>query len=314
MPSQRRAPRSRIARRDARASPALLALHPASSRRAPASCCAESAPFSARIEDTRLALEVAVIHTWRAVSSRLLQRRDPLSERVHLGKAAFAGLRAAWSVIWRHAGRVGRRPGRRMNRRMREHRGRWQSAPDTAAAAERASGSSFYTAMRILPRAQREAMFEIYSFCRAVDDIADSQRAARRCGVEQLAALARRHRRALRGQRRCRARAGLAAPVADFDLRREDFHAVIDGMEMDVVADIRAPDCATLDLYCDRVASAVGRLSVRVFGMEEKAGIALAHHLGRALQLTNILRDIDEDAAIGRLYLPREALARGRHR
>ena len=79
-------------------------------------------------------------------------------------------------------------------------------------------------------------------------------------------------------------------------------------MEMDVVADIRAPDDATLDLYCDRVASAVGRLSVRVFGMEEQDGIALAHHLGRALQLTNILRDLDEDAAIGRLYLPREAL------
>ena len=79
-------------------------------------------------------------------------------------------------------------------------------------------------------------------------------------------------------------------------------------MEMDVAADIRAPDSPTLDLYCDRVASAVGRLSVRVFGMDEAAGVALAHHLGRALQLTNILRDLDEDAAIGRLYLPREAL------
>jgi phytoene synthase len=91
-------------------------------------------------------------------------------------------------------------------------------------------------------------------------------------------------------------------------MRKEDFLAVIDGMEMDVVEDIRAPDFATLDLYCDRVASAVGRLSVRVFGMDEEPGIELAHHLGRALQLTNILRDIDEDAAIGRLYLPREAL------
>jgi phytoene synthase len=79
-------------------------------------------------------------------------------------------------------------------------------------------------------------------------------------------------------------------------------------MEMDVVADIRAPDRATLDLYCDRVACAVGRLSVRVFGMEHDAGIALAHHLGRALQLTNILRDLDEDASLGRLYLPREVL------
>ena len=79
-------------------------------------------------------------------------------------------------------------------------------------------------------------------------------------------------------------------------------------MEMDVPQDIRAPDLATLDLYCDRVASAVGRLSVRVFGLPEADGIELAHHLGRALQLTNILRDIDEDAGIGRLYLPREGL------
>jgi phytoene synthase len=75
-----------------------------------------------------------------------------------------------------------------------------------------------------------------------------------------------------------------------------------------VPQDIRAPDLATLDLYCDRVASAVGRLSVRVFGLPEADGVLLAHHLGRALQLTNILRDIDEDATLGRLYLPREGL------
>jgi phytoene synthase len=100
------------------------------------------------------------------------------------------------------------------------------------------------------------------------------------------------------------------ASVQRFGLKREDFLAVIDGMEMDVPADIRAPDQATLDLYCDRVASAVGRLSVRVFGLGEADGIELAHHLGRALQLTNILRDIDEDAGIGRLYLPREGLQR----
>ena len=68
------------------------------------------------------------------------------------------------------------------------------------------------------------------------------------------------------------------------------------------------PILPTLDLYCDRVASAVGRLSIKVFGMEEGPGFELAHHLGRALQLTNILRDIDEDADIGRLYLPREYL------
>jgi phytoene synthase len=87
-----------------------------------------------------------------------------------------------------------------------------------------------------------------------------------------------------------------------------DFLAVIDGMGMDVAEDIRAPDLATLDLYCDRVAAAVGRLSTCIFGMEEKPGLELAHELGRALQLTNILRDLDEDAEMGRLYLPGELL------
>ena len=100
----------------------------------------------------------------------------------------------------------------------------------------------------------------------------------------------------------------LATAIDRFDLRKEDFLAVIDGMEMDASADIRAPSFQQLDLYCDRVAGAVGRLSVRVFGMHESEGQLLAHHLGRALQLTNILRDLDEDAAIGRLYLPLEAL------
>ena len=169
-----------------------------------------------------------------------------------------------------------------------------------------ASGSSFYAAMRILPRAQREAMFQVYSFCRQVDDIADSEgpRGERLAALQQwrddIDALYRGHSPARL--------AGYAASVKRFDLKREDFLAIVDGMEMDVPQDIRAPDLATLDLYCDRVASAVGRLSVRVFGLPEKDGIELAHHLGRALQLTNILRDIDEDAGIGRLYLPREGL------
>jgi presqualene diphosphate synthase len=169
-----------------------------------------------------------------------------------------------------------------------------------------ASGSSFYAAMRILPRAQREAMFQIYSFCRQVDDIADSDgpRPERLKALQQwrndIDAL-------YRGDPPPRL-ADYTASVARFGLKREDFLAIVDGMEMDVPQDIRGPDLATLDLYCDRVASAVGRLSVRVFGLGEDDGILLAHHLGRALQLTNILRDIDEDAGIGRLYLPREGL------
>src|SRR6476620_2347678 len=169
-----------------------------------------------------------------------------------------------------------------------------------------ASGSSFYTAMRILPREQREAMFQIYSFCRQVDDIADSDGPR----PERLAALQqwRDDIDALYQDRPPARLVDYAASVQKFALRREDFLAIVDGMEMDVPADIRAPDLATLDLYCDRVASAVGRLSVRVFGLPQDDGILLAHHLGRAFQLTNILRDIDEDAAIGRLYLPREYL------
>ena len=179
--------------------------------------------------------------------------------------------------------------------------------PSPTSSPQRAAGSSFYTAMKILPPAQREAMFEIYGFCRRVDDIADSD-AVRAERLIELAAW-RADVNALYAGQVPQRLAGLAQPVRDFDLAREDFLALIDGMEMDAFDDIRAPSAALLDLYCDRVASAVGRLSVRVFGIEREAGKALAHHLGRALQLTNILRDLDEDAAVGRLYLPREALA-----
>jgi presqualene diphosphate synthase len=173
-------------------------------------------------------------------------------------------------------------------------------------AAERASRSSFYNGMRILPRAQRNAMFEIYSFCRAVDDIADDPgpRDERSAALERW----RSDLATLYGGLAAPHLLGLAEAIRNFDLAHGDFLAVIAGMEMDVVSDIRAPDSETLDLYCDRVACAVGRLSVRVFGLERDAGLALAHHLGRALQLTNILRDLDEDASLGRLYLPREAL------
>lgn len=175
------------------------------------------------------------------------------------------------------------------------------------APATSASRSSFYAGMRVLPRAQREAMFAIYGFCRAVDDIADDQqgdRATRAAALEQW----RRDLDALYAGHDPGQAAIVAEAVRRFALDRADFDAVIDGMAMDVARDIRWPAMAELDLYCDRVASAVGRLSVRVFGMPRPEGIELAHHLGRALQLTNILRDVDEDAAIGRVYLPAEAL------
>ena len=182
------------------------------------------------------------------------------------------------------------------------------SAGATAVSAEApalpAAGSSFYTAMRLLPRERREAMYAVYAFCRAVDDVADDggpreQRAAEldswRADIDALYA----------GRSSARVKP-LEGPVRRFGLKREDFQGVIDGMAMDAAEDIVAPSETKLDLYCDRVASAVGRLSVRIFGMPEADGITLAWHQGRALQLTNILRDIDEDATRGRLYLPLE--------
>src|ERR1044072_6648360 len=159
--------------------------------------------------------------------------------------------------------------------------------------------------MRIMPKAQREAMYEIYSFCRKVDDIADSP-GPRDKRIEQLKLWRSDIDAIYSGSGVTRSRS-LVRAVKEFGLRREDFQAVTDGMEMDVHADIRPPDWATIDAYCDRFASAVGRLSVIAVGMEEKPRIILAYHLGRALQLTNILRDIDEDAAIGRFSLRREA-------
>jgi phytoene synthase len=180
-------------------------------------------------------------------------------------------------------------------------------APVTAPATQ-ASGSSFYAGMRMLPKAEREAMFAIYGFCRAVDDIADDEQ-----GDREGRALAldrwRRDLDALYAGGDPGQAVLVAEAVRRFGLDRADFEAVIDGMAMDVARDICWPAMAELDLYCDRVASAVGRLSVRVFGMPREPGLELAYHLGRALQLTNILRDIDEDAAIGRVYLSAEALS-----
>jgi squalene synthase HpnD len=182
------------------------------------------------------------------------------------------------------------------------------AAAAEVAPAQPAAGSSFYLAMRILPREQREGMYAVYGFCRAVDDIADDGSIPR---AERFVALDRWRQSidAMIDLQKPVSVAGLAETTRRFGLERRDFHAVIDGMAMDVTAYLRAPDWATLDLYCDRVASAVGRLSNRIFGLAPPDDELLAHHLGRALQLTNILRDLDEDAGIGRLYLPQEELA-----
>jgi phytoene synthase len=171
-----------------------------------------------------------------------------------------------------------------------------------------AAGTSFYWAMRLLPEERRNGMYAVYAFCREVDDIADDWPAEQRpAGLrawhEEIEAI-------YAGRPQHLIARALQAPVAQFRLRRSDFHDVIDGMEMDAAEDIRAPDLARLDLYCARVAAAVGHLSVHVFGDASDAAHRVADALGRALQLTNILRDLAEDAERGRLYLPREILDR----
>lgn len=179
-----------------------------------------------------------------------------------------------------------------------------------AVAAEvRRAGSSFYWAMRLMAPERRRALFAVYGFCRAVDDIAD-----------EPAPVAEKQQRLAQWRGRLGAVYGgapetpldraLADAVARFALARADFDAVIAGMEMDAEGPVVAPDLATLDLYCDRVAAAVGRLCVKIFGEPGDEGAALANHLGRALQLTNIIRDVEEDAKMGRLYLPEPLLAK----
>ena len=170
-----------------------------------------------------------------------------------------------------------------------------------------ASGTSFYWAMRLLPRARREAMFAIYAFCREVDDIADDDGTPDdkrrrldhwRDEIESIYA----------GVPEGLAARALVEPVRRFGMRREDFLAVIDGMQMDLGEGLKAPRFEELDLYCHRVAGAVGLLSIRAFGADGPHARTFALSLGAALQLTNILRDLVEDAERGRLYLPRELL------
>lgn len=174
----------------------------------------------------------------------------------------------------------------------------------------KASGTSFRWGMRILPPERRRAIYAVYAFCRMVDDIADepgplADRQARLDawraditglyeGVTPTDPIAR----------------SLRPAIARFRLPRIEFEAVIDGMESDLHGRNIAPSLSALELYCRRVAGAVGILSMRCFGADEPDADAAAVALGEALQLTNILRDLGEDAADGRLYLPRDLLER----
>ena len=172
----------------------------------------------------------------------------------------------------------------------------------------RRSRSSFFWGMRILPAERRRAMYAIYAFCREVDDIADLPGDT---AVKQGALAAWRdeigHLFAGRPQRPTTR--ALHGPVQRFDLPREEFLALIDGVEIDTAPVVRMRTLTDLLAYCRAVAGSVGMLSVHAFGVPAHPGPRIAETLGNAVQLTNILRDLAEDAAADRLYLPQDLLA-----
>ncbi|CAO3400529.1 presqualene diphosphate synthase HpnD [Azospirillum sp. 11R-A] len=187
-----------------------------------------------------------------------------------------------------------------------------RTAPDTATSVTARSGSTFYWPMRLLPASKRAAMFAIYAFCRRIDDIADEpgEPADKRAALDVW-------RRDIRdlyvgGAPGGPLTAALKGAIERYGLPRAEFEALIDGMAMDVAGEeaggMQAPDLDTLRLYCRRVAGAVGMLAIRVFDRADPATERFALALGEALQLTNILRDLAEDAELRRLYLPRELL------
>jgi phytoene synthase len=187
-----------------------------------------------------------------------------------------------------------------------------ETAPDAQAldhvrAITEAAQSSFFWAIRFMPRKRRDAMYAVYAFCREVDDIADGDEPVS-VKLAQLAQWRQEIDLIYDGTPTLPTARALTGPVREFGLAREDFLAMIAGMEMDVAGTMRAPSLAELEVYCDRVAGAAGLLSIKVFGADAPRAPAFAIALGRALQCTNILRDMDEDAAMGRLYLPREIL------
>lgn len=161
--------------------------------------------------------------------------------------------------------------------------------------------------MRLMPAEERNAMFAVYAFCREVDDIADDEGLSR----EKYARLQEWRSEILHlfdGQPAHPITFALSYPIKRFGFSKEDFLHVIEGMEIDSNDGVRMADMCALRNYCDKVSCAVGRISVRVFGLRRDLGDRLAKALGEALQLTNILRDLLEDARVDKLYLPQTLL------
>lgn len=182
------------------------------------------------------------------------------------------------------------------------------SARRHAAETVKRSKTSFGAGMRILSRERREAMYAIYAFCREVDDIAD-EGGARDEKMAGLAEWRSEVERIFAGSPQTPTGFALKDVVRRYKLAREEFILVIEGMEMDADGPVNAPSLEQLLAYTRRAAGAVGMLSMPVFGApQSKVADHFALSLGDALQLTNILRDVEQDAEEGRLYLPRELL------
>jgi phytoene synthase len=172
----------------------------------------------------------------------------------------------------------------------------------------RAAASSFTYSFRFLPPPRRRAITALYAFCREVDDVVDE------CLDPQVAGAKLtwwRHEigQLYAGKAQHPVTRALAQAIAEFDLPIEHFHEILDGMAMDLGA-VRYPDFRSLSLYCYRVASVVGLLSAQIFGTSDRQTLRYAHDLGIALQLTNIIRDVGDDARRGRIYLPQDEMAR----
>ena len=170
-----------------------------------------------------------------------------------------------------------------------------------------APGTSFSWAMHLLSVERRKAVYALYAFCRQVEDIADGDASP---SLKQILLMNWRSEIAhlYGGRPRHAVTLGLNQAIRLYGLRCHDFLAIIDGAEMKAQTDILAPSFAQLDRYCECTAVAVSRLLVRIFGEETPAGEHVAAELGRALQFTDILRDLTQDAKRHRLFLPRELL------
>ena len=219
----------------------------------------------------------------RKLAARL-RRGDPLLARVALSKADFArALRPGLSVMAFGARTL-----------------------DDAALVRMAvfrAKSSFASGMRILPADGRRAIYAVYGFCRQVDDIADSSASVAEKTAD-LQAWRERLDRIFVGRGEDPLDRELIWAIRRFDLPRAEFDGMLDGMTIDAAAEVRIADRAGLAHYARCVAGTVGVMAVKIFGCPDQASAAFAVAQGEALQLTNILRDVDEDAGLGRLYLP----------